>query len=339
MKKLTLTLTIALTIILKISAQTQQDTIYNYITSTPVVVDGVDTEDCWDNADWYDISVVWLPYLNAPMDAGDFEGRFKVAWDAEYLYLLVEVVDNMISDDHADPLDSWWDDDCVEIFIDEDRSKGWHENDENAFAYHVSLSYDAIDMDASGGINYKDHIDVVMNDQGDNTYLWELAIKIYADDYDHSSPEASRVTLVPEKVMGFTLAYCDNDETTSRENFIGSMNMHKDSTNVNYQTADYFGSMKLIDPDYVPVGIEASDIENWIIYPVPSKNQIKIKSGTAKSNHADVSLFNTCGQLVQTASYNTYSFSLDISHLEDGVYLLKINSEVGSVSKMIVKSS
>lgn len=339
MKKLAITGLLALVIILNISAQTQQDTIYNYLTQTPVVVDGIDTEDCWDEAEWNDISVVWLPYLNAPMDAGDFEGRFKVSWDADYLYLLVEVVDNMLSDDHADPLDSWWDDDCLEIFIDEDRSMGWHEKSNNAFAYHVSQFYDAIDMSPSGsGINYKDHIDVLMTDKGDNTYLWELAIKIYADDYNNSSPEDSRVTLTHNKLMGFTLAYCDNDETTGRENFIGSMIMPSDKTNVNYQTADYFGSMLLVDPDYDPLGMETTTQNNFKVYPSPAQDFIHIHQARQSQDPIDISLFSITGQLLKNTSLTGQNLSLRISDLEAGIYMILINSEHGRYSHTFVIS-
>lgn len=102
--------------------QTQSDTIFNYLTKTPVTIDGQATEECWANAEWHAIDQVWIPWA-AKMKEGDFEGRFKVAWDESYLYVLVEVVDDLLSDDHSNPLQNWWDDDCLEVFIDENRSK------------------------------------------------------------------------------------------------------------------------------------------------------------------------------------------------------------------------
>lgn len=251
---------VLLAICFQLTAQTQQDTIYNFVTTTSVTIDGIADEACWNDADWYDISQVWMPY-NATMNAGDFEGKFKTAWDGNYLYVLVEVLDDVLSDDHSDPLQNWWDDDCLEIFIDEDRSGGWHQNDENAFAYHLSVFYDAIDLGASDGVNYKEHVEVVMDTIAENTYLWEMAIKIYDDTYDGSSPEASRVTLTANKIMGFTIAYCDNDETTSRENFIGSIELPADKNNICYQDATYFGSMKLVEGSYeIPAAILVSDV-------------------------------------------------------------------------------
>ena len=180
------------------ACQTMQDTIFNYFTETPVVIDGQATEDCWANAEWHAIDQMWIPY-GASLSADDFEGKFKVSWDTDYLYVLVEVVDDSLSDDHSDPLQNWWDDDCLEIFIDENRSMGDHERNTNAFAYHVSLFFDAIDLNSSGsGVNYKDNLDVDMDTIGTNTYLWELAIKMYSSTFNISNPEASRVYLIME---------------------------------------------------------------------------------------------------------------------------------------------
>ncbi len=338
MKKLMITGLLAIAITLQISAQTQQDTIFNYLTSTPVAVDGVDTEDCWDEAEWNSISRVWLPTYNASMSDGDFEGRFKVAWDADYLYLLVEVVDNMLSDDHIDPLDSWWDDDCLEIFIDEDRSKGDHQTNNNAFAYHVSQFYDVIDMSPTGsGINYKDHLDVVLTDLGDNTYLWELAIRIYADDYDHSSPEDSRVTLTDNKVMGFTLAYCDNDETTGRENFIGSMDMPADRSNDNYKTADFFGSMKLVTEGYVQTRIESRNTAKWECYPNPVSDILHVSAAEDQGLQHELTIRSVTGQVLRTEIFENASHTMDISDLYAGIYLLTIEGDGTAFSRSLIK--
>ncbi len=222
---------------------------YAYPAAAPVVIDGSDADECWANADWQPISVVWLPYYDAPMDEGDFAGQFKLSWDSNYLYILVEVEDDLLSDDHADPFDNYWNDDCVEIFIDEDRSMGYHQNNYNAFAYHISFTYDAIDGGSGRTINLKDNLSVVMDTIGDKTYLWEIALKIYDETFEPDNQEDSRVTLSHNKLIGFSLAYCDNDETNGRENFIGSTFMPPEHSNDNYITADYMGTLLLVDPE------------------------------------------------------------------------------------------
>jgi len=319
------------------SAQTQQDTIYNNMTITPVNIDGVASEECWENAKWVDIDQVWIPYGEV-MSEGDFEGRFKVSWDADFLYLLVDVVDNQLSDDYANPLENWYKDDCLEIFLDENRSKGEHRYTSNAFAYHVSQFYDAIDMSSSGaGINYKDHIEVVMTSPSENNYLWELAIKIYGDDYDNNNPAASRINLTPDKLMGLTLAYCDNDGFARRENFIGSMIMTEETANDNYITADYFGSMILVDPGLNQVGVESAIGVQWKISPIPSKDYLNIVSDNKDLSRKEVIIRNLTGQLIKAESFNDHSYKMDINELKAGVYLLTINSNDAQFSKTFIK--
>ena len=321
-----------------LKSQTQNDTIFNYITKTPVTIDGQATEECWTNAEWHNIDQVWIPYA-ATMKPGDFEGKFKVAWDEQYLYVLVEVVDDSLSDDFSNPLQNWWDDDCLEIFIDENRSKGDHKENNNAFAYHVSLLYDAIDLNSSGGgVNYKDNIEVDMDTIGEKTYLWEFAIKNYNANFNISNPEASRVQLSPNKLMGFAIAYCDNDETGSRENFIGSMKMASATANDMYINANYFGSMLLIDPDYVetPSGI-VNNLEKINVYPNPATSQITLTATTKTNNIKSFTLSSITGQVVKSGTFMGNSQIINLEDLNSGIYLLKANFATTNFSTLVIK--
>jgi hypothetical protein len=306
-------------------SQTQSDTIFNYKTKTPVVVDGQDTEQCWADAGWHAIDQVWIPY-DAIMDYGDFEGYFKVSWDRDYLYVLVEVTDDSLSDDHPDPFTNWWDDDCVEVFIDENRSKGDHERNCNAFAYHVSLNYDALDLNANGqGINYRNNLEVDMEPIGEDTYLWELAIKNYDATFNPASPEASRVFLEAGKLMGFAIAYCDNDETTARENFIGSMYMTQSTANDMYRNADYFGPMVLVDPDSPSSVATNMRTEELRIYPMPARDFITVETGRANRIMRSFAISTLAGQVVSSGSVTGASHTIHMEHLDAGIYLLEID--------------
>jgi hypothetical protein len=308
-------------------SQTQKDTIFVVKTTAPVVVDGSGADAVWSKTNWHPINQVWIPYA-AQMANGDFEGKFKVAWDTDYLYVLVEVVDNMISDDYANPLQNWWDDDCLEVFIDEDRSKGPHERNNNAFAYHVSTKYDAIDLDANGnGINYKNNLNVIMDTIGTHTYLWEMAIKIYNSKFSVSNPEASRVKLSAQKLMGFTIAYCDNDETKSRENFIGSMFMTAATANDNYKTADYFGSMLLSNREEItsaPTNKNVPEIAR--IYPIPAKNELHIQINTLSAEKAQFEISSISGTLLKSGELKTLNQIVQINDLTQGIYFLRVSS-------------
>lgn len=322
---------------ISVYSQTQKDTIFCYQSKTPVTVDGQATEECWANAEWHAIDQVWIPWA-AKMKDGDFKGRFKVAWDELYLYVLVEVVDDSLSDDHSNPLQNWWDDDCLEVFVDENRSKGDHERNCNAFAYHVSLTYDAVDLNSSGnGVNYKNNLIVDMDTIGTDTYLWEFAIKNYSASFNISNPEASRVKLETGKKMGFTIAYCDNDETTARENFIGSMVMTQATANDMYKNADHFGLMILSDAENVTYAAINQFIEKIKLYPVPALNLLNIETSDISQESCSVSILSLTGQLLKTQIFNGSKYSFNIEDLKPGLYMVKINQGSNSVSKLISK--
>lgn len=331
-------ITLLLTFAGSVLSQTQNDTLFCFNTKTPVTVDGQATEACWADAGWNAIDQVWIPW-KANMKEGDFSGRFKVAWDEDFLYVLVEVVDDSLSDDHSNPLQNWWDDDCLEIFIDENRSKGNHERNCNAFAYHMSLTYDALDLNSAGqGVNYKDNVIADMDTIGDKTYLWEFAFKNYDATFSLSNPENSRVKLSHNKKMGLAVAYCDNDETTSRENFIGSMVMTPATANDMYKNADHFGLMILIDPD--SVATKAADLKNPSeikIYPVPAKNHLTIETSNLNRDEITVSVSTISGQIIKTKSFFENSHNLNIKDLNSGMYIVKVVQGNNSFSKIISK--
>ncbi|HEY3369818.1 MAG TPA: sugar-binding protein [Prolixibacteraceae bacterium] len=320
-------------------SQTQKDTIFAVEALTPVVIDGSATEPCWAKAQWKPIDQVWIPY-NAKMAAGDFEGKYKVAWDGDYLYLLFEIVDDMLSDDHVVPTTNWWDDDCLEIFLDENHSKGNHERNNNAFAYHISLSYDAIDLNASGaGVNYKNNVIVVMDTIAPHTYRWEVAIKVYDATFTLTNPEASRVTLTPEKLMGLTVAYCDNDQTTARENFIGSMYMTSATANDNYITADYFGSLLLRADESGTAASPGKKISTQLVsvFPNPAQNQIRLERLNIASDRMVLEIRSMTGALVKSKPVESMNEVIDIGDLLPGMYLMTILSDQYFQTERIIK--
>ena len=210
------------------------------------VIDGVANEPVWQAAEWHEINHLWL---GPEYSAEDFSGRFKVAWTEQRIYILVEVVDDILFDSHRDPLVQYWDDDCVEIFIDEDYSGGDHQYNHNAFAYHMSLDNQAIDMGTDERPhNYSHHVESRWKQSG-NKVVWEIAIDIYTDEYIDGSDDNVPVTLHAGKVMGLMLAYCDNDGSELRENFVGSESVPSGPKDRGWIDAGLFGTLQLVDTE------------------------------------------------------------------------------------------
>jgi hypothetical protein len=206
------------------------------------VVDGRADDAAWAAAGWRAIDQRWL----GPEYAGDdFQGRFKTVWTPERIYLLVEIVDDVLYDRHRGPLVQYWDDDCLEIFLDEDFSGGDHQYNHNAFAYHVSLDNQAIDIGTDRAArNYSHHVQSRWRQQGDKV-VWELAIDVYPDSCRDDAPDNQPVRLSTGKVMGLMVAYCDNDRSELRENFVGSEPVHHGSKDRGWIDAGLFGKLVL----------------------------------------------------------------------------------------------
>ena len=206
------------------------------------VIDGVADESIWSQASWQDLKYRWL---GPEYSAEDFRGRYKVVWTEERIYILSEIVDDILIDTHRDPLVQYWDDDCLEIFIDEDFSGGEHQYNHNAFAYHFSLDNQAIDIGTDERPrNYSHHVESRWKQDGDKI-IWEVAIDIYTDAYVDGSESNEPVQLEAGKVMGLMVAYCDNDGSELRENFIGSESVPSGPKDRGWIDAGLFGSLLL----------------------------------------------------------------------------------------------
>lgn len=219
-------------------------------TDIPPVIDGIADEAIWQQGDWYPIDQHILGELPAPED---FSGRYTLRWDKDHLYLLAEIHDDVLFDGHPDPTQAYWDDDCLEVFIDEDHSGGDHQHNHNAFAYHIALDNQAVDL---GDPSVETPV-VILNEHLESRWqrssrapypvIWEVALKVFADDFSTKKP-TQPVTLQTGKTMGFMLAYCDADGPGGRQHFLGSHPIAavKGDKNLGYKNASVFDTLTLI---------------------------------------------------------------------------------------------
>ncbi|MEM7081652.1 MAG: CBM9 family sugar-binding protein [Pseudomonadota bacterium] len=200
------------------------------------------TDAVWSSAPWQALEHRWL---GPEHTSADFNGRYKVMWTPTHLYILAEITDDILIDTHRDPLVQYWDDDCLEIFLDEDFSGGNHQYNHNAFAYHLSLDNQAIDIGTNQQAqSYSHHVNSRWRQQGDKI-IWEVAIEVYADNYVDGADDNQPVPLTSGKVMGLMVAYCDNDGSDIRENFIGSEAVLEGATDRGWIDAGIFGRLIL----------------------------------------------------------------------------------------------
>jgi hypothetical protein len=246
------------------------------------VVDGNGNDLCWQNVPWQSIAQVWIPY-GVKVDSSDYSGRYKVVWSSKtnLLYFLVEVTDDVFVDGFIPGVTSdIYNYDIIEVFIDEDKSGGLHVfdgkdsigiklgiNAENAFAYHIyapfpkenELTTKCFAGDIAGTnwsdikrLDYGSHFPEFALRRTRNKAIWEFSLIVYNDAYNDTmaSKGPAQLKLYEGKVMGLTLAYCDNDHPKNnpkeRDKFFGSVYVPVAAYNDHWMNADYFGTVILI---------------------------------------------------------------------------------------------
>jgi len=211
-------------------------------TTAPIIDGAVDS--VWDRASWAPINVFWLGTQSNP-SAQDYSGRYKALWDENYLYVLYDITDDRIYDGVRDALDRYWEDDTVELFIDENKNGGQHGYNTSAWAYHISTYGDVVDSTTGGAKLLNDHIDSRLVSNGTQHY-WELRIRIYGEDYADWKSNTP-LQLYAGKLMGFSACYIDNDGSSQRESMMGSVDTQGHKNNQGYLDASVFGSMLLVE--------------------------------------------------------------------------------------------
>eukprot|EP00903_Cladosiphon_okamuranus_P004255 g4253.t1 len=182
------------------------------------------SDNAWAAADWRALDQLMLGEMPS---AEDFSGRYKLLWTPEYLYLLAEITDDILIDAHANPLNFYWEDDMLEILIDEDASGGIHTEDYNAFAYHMALDNQIVDIGPKDGVVeprfFPNHATSAWrrDAESDHKIYWEARIAVHDDTHVYGDDESSRVMLSAGKTIGLMVAYCDADDTSGRQHFLG----------------------------------------------------------------------------------------------------------------------
>ena len=205
-------------------------------------LDGKANEKEWALAKWRAMDQL---IIGEEPSSEDFQGKYKLLWDEDMIYILVEIQDDKFMDQHKDGLHKYWDDDCLEIFIDENYSGGNHQYNHTAFAYHVSLNDKVVDLGLDEKPHYySDHLEISKS-QTKQTMLWEIGLKVYGDRYYDQDKATSRIKLTEGKRMGFMMAYSDNDNSEKREHFVCDIFIDREDKNLAWKDAGIFGNIIL----------------------------------------------------------------------------------------------
>ena len=354
----------------------QDDTVYIPNITTSPEFDGIGNETCWTNADWQVIDQVWIPY-GTDIDPEDLTGRYKVVWSSatNLLYFLLEITDDVISDAYVpNETAAIYNFDMFEVFIDENKSGGYHVfdgnadneqslglNAENAFAYHIftsapeseSTNQEFIVEDTEGTnwgdavtCDYTIHFPDFIRRQEGNVATWEFSLMVYDDTYSAENIEGSRVTLLPGKVMGLSLAINDDDEpeinpsSTERDNFMGSVEVTAEAFNDHWKNANDFGAVKLVSdiPINGIVSSQQNQQEQLNLYPNPSSRNVSVEFYSEYLGELTLTLHDLQGReickLNRNKVKNLFCENIDLQ-VPGGFYIVQIRYENTLLSRKI----
>jgi hypothetical protein len=325
-----------------------------------------------------------MPWKGTAPTATDFSGKFKLVWNEpeNLLFFFVEITDDVFVDGYNFATNGpfgYPNYDVVEIFLDENRSKGPHvfdngtENAQNAFSYHITLmapadgtttevftveDLDGRDWGNSWVVNYAAHFpDFVMKKVG-NKYYYEFSLKVFNDTYPTQQKngttsvdiEKSRVTIATEKIIGVTMAYCDNDANDGkRDHFFGSVagkeytgnfgyNGTKNSIstengqnifNTHWMSASDYGVAKLMKKGVTSTQNRPFDIKPKVtIFPSQINSNLNITLNDYREGTVRIELYNIGGvrvaEFMEKKNTAVFTGSFSIDHLVKGVYITKV---------------
>jgi hypothetical protein len=313
--------------------------------------------------------------------ADDFTGKYKVAWSAEtnLLYFLAEITDDVFVDGYVyneNPAGGggYPNYDILEIFIDENRSGGlhvfngtgsvatsWGTNAENAFSYHLAADapengevqsrFHALDIAGTNWgypnqrvADYASHFKDFALRKEENKYVWEFSMKVFNENYDHANQEASLVTLESGKIMGLSVAYCDNDDPNEsplrRDHFFGSVDVPLTAYNDHWKQADWFGVAKLVESPGTSVFTKTKDQINLKVFAANGRLMVNVIS--QEEGKVDIRILNILGREVfkrtDFKSGGDWRKQLNIQGLQNGIYLVEIiHDNKRSTQKIIVQ--
>jgi hypothetical protein len=301
-------------------------------TDTIPVIDGNGNDTCWNKADWAPIDQIWI---GNTVDETDYSGRFRVLWTKDRLYLLIQIVDDSLRIQPtglADVCSNIYNYDCSEIFIDENHSRDAnYTGTYKAIAYHLDTTHVCYYIGGSSGwVRLDDHLNYKMKRVAPHTFEYEYELKVFNDTYIDGGLNIP-VQLTNGKLLGWSVAYNDNDYGTTRQNMFGSKLIEGTDKNISYFNASAFGELKL-------VGGEVTSVTSPDMFGTHGLNVTRDGGKlqvTYSSNHMNAEVFIQLFDIFGRQIFNVTEFKsgikieegLNISDLSKGIYIVRVTEE------------
>ncbi|MFA9388967.1 MAG: sugar-binding protein [Prolixibacteraceae bacterium] len=298
------------------------------VTGDPIVANGILDETVWTDAVKYDIANNFIG--ESFTGNADCSGFFQTVWNEEGLYIAVTVTDDITQNDKAAAYGPDWANDMVEIYFDVNAEpKDGIGSGGNAG--HFGVTGIAIDGAVTWGAN--------------STFAYLLSGTNYVKEafIAWSDLKDKDGTVFAAKATAkFGIDFCivdnDRDSIAKDRNFRDRLMWSNIGTVAeNYSNMDDAGTLTLASKaianvyTVIPDGLKDQGlISNVLVYPNPAKGTLYVKNVSEK---ALISIFSLDGKMMVKSIGNE---PINISTLQKGVYLVKVNDSSSTTIKRIV---
>ena len=302
-----------------------------YYTPSAIQVDA-ELDNAWVGRELNNPNHVVLgeEFIDSP---GDINLFWNVLWDVNYLYFWFDIRDDIFINDSGE---DYYDDDCVEIWLDGDNSKGNSHDGINDFCFQFRYQSGTIIAPVKQPIGPAVNVNDIeqaakLTPEG---IILEVAIPL----------EMLQIEPYDNVVFGFDLDYDDDDDYGIMDSKLKTYGQYDASweTPADWGTAILCGSGRVKEiPSSADQPVNLND--HIHIYPNPFRDQLTIEFYIAeKVKDVSVAICDISGRKIYSGLYipgpdNTFILSEGISNLESGTYLVKIDAGNIVYTEKVVK--
>jgi hypothetical protein len=300
------------------------------------VIDG-DIDAIWNEVEQVpllkvpEVGGVVHPNITVPQpDVDDFSASFGMIWNENGMYFIFKVVDEkiVIEDDdptlNAVPADKWWTDDNINLLFSKDLLN-------NSFTQWEFAWQPGIDQEEK--LSSNDWLNAALIDislvssawnQDGNTWTLETFISwsAFAD---------GTIVITPGQDIYLEARARDDDDSGSWESMFqwSTTNYEIENTGVG------MGTVTLSTTEIeIPTGFSGLTTrqQNMSLYPSVSSGMTNIYLDLVNTDHVSVTIYSLNGEVADKMFYDNVNkgnniLSMNLSHLEQGVYIVVVNSD------------
>jgi hypothetical protein len=299
-----------------------------------IVIDGiVSNDEFWSDAPEAKIDQLAKTWHGATGE--NTGGIMKMAWDPDYLYILVDAIDDDPTPNETPAAP--WENDGAELFFDLLNNRYndiKRKSNEGQHQIRFGLGRTTADTAAIMFPDVADEPKVVWALK-ESTKGWVLEVMLPWVNMSKGIvaydliPQFIADSIVPGKKIGFEVSVIDAAEKDKRLSIMNWSNRQKDDVANNWPA--YWGELILKGASSIDNGVSQNTIK---IYPNPAKGMVYINS----NNLSSFKVLDMAGVTVSQGLFNG-SNSIDIAGLNQGMYIIQVydNKNTQFVQRLVIQ--